>query len=201
MYLCITKTAEAMITSANYHLATTAIWTIVSEVPANAIEGHCSLAEGGRSNSCYWITDAGVYRASDHWGFGIASCAWHLNVAVKGTTTRKVEGDLIKTASIVLAFCAWEDFYAQEDSRKVATVTSTVRMATERTEEANRMLGNDIAAIAVAQRQVADYGKCPSKIAAAEAKAANRTAQVRNTQAGMYDAKMAAYQFFNQIAY
>jgi len=201
MYLCHTKTAEAMITSANYHLATTAIWTIVNEVPANAVEGHCSLAEGGRSNSCYWITETGVYRASDHWGYGVASCAWHLNVAVKGTTTRKVEGDLIKTASIVLAFCAWEDFYAQEDSRKVAAITSTVRITTERTEEASRMLSNDIAAIAVAERQVADYGKCPSKIEAAQAKAANRTAQVRNTQAGMYDAKMAAYQFFNQIAY
>lgn len=190
-----------MITAANYHLATTAIWTVVNAVPANAVEGHCSLAEGGRSNSCYWITVEGVYRASDHWGYGVASCAWHLNVAVKGSTVRKVEGDLIKTNAMVLAFCRWEDFCAQETSRKVAAVAGTVRTATERTEEAKCMLGNDIAAIAVAERMVAEYGKCPSKIEAAKGKAANRVAQVRKNQFAMYDAKMAAYNFFTQIAY
>lgn len=31
------------------------------------------------SGSKYWYTDKGVYRLSDHWGFGVGSCDWLLN--------------------------------------------------------------------------------------------------------------------------
>lgn len=30
------------------------------------------------SGSRYWYTDNGVYRESDHWGKGVASCDWYL---------------------------------------------------------------------------------------------------------------------------
>lgn len=31
------------------------------------------------SGSMYWYTDEGVYRTSNHWGFGVGSCDWTLN--------------------------------------------------------------------------------------------------------------------------
>lgn len=30
------------------------------------------------SGSKYWLTDSGVYRVSNHWGYSIASCKWWL---------------------------------------------------------------------------------------------------------------------------
>lgn len=32
-----------------------------------------------QSGSSYWYTDEGVYRSSDHWGEGVASCDWMLD--------------------------------------------------------------------------------------------------------------------------
>jgi hypothetical protein len=48
------------------------------------------------SGSAYMYTDEGVYRQSDHWGYGIASCSWILDGNVQ--TGMKV------------GFAKWSDF-------------------------------------------------------------------------------------------
>lgn len=48
------------------------------------------------SGSAYMYTDEGVYRQSDHWGYGIATCSWILDGNVQ--TGMKV------------GFAKWSDF-------------------------------------------------------------------------------------------
>lgn len=48
------------------------------------------------SGSKYWYTEDGVYRYSDHWYDGVASCNWFLN------------NEICK--EYASGFCKWEDF-------------------------------------------------------------------------------------------
>jgi hypothetical protein len=59
------------------------------------------------SGSSYMYTEKGVYRKSNHWCLGVATCLWLL------------DGDVCQTEKI--GFCKWEDFiaYSKEDRKKI----------------------------------------------------------------------------------
>ena len=52
--------------------------------------------------SRYWYTDKGVYRKSDHWGGGVASCSWYLE-----GWTKKNSGVII--TGMMTAFIPWDE--------------------------------------------------------------------------------------------
>lgn len=52
--------------------------------------------------SRYWYTDKGVYRKSDHWGGGVASCSWYLE------GWKQNNSSVIHTGMIT-AFVPWEE--------------------------------------------------------------------------------------------
>ena len=58
----------------------------------------------GNISSQYWYTDDGVYRRSNHWGSGVASCNWYLG-------NQKLGSDMNVTSNAKVGFCKWEDFY------------------------------------------------------------------------------------------
>ena len=63
----------------------------------------------GKISSEYWYTDEGVYRRSDHWGVGVASCDWALMTEEKVIGT----GDLAKHLDKKVGFIRWEDLKAK----------------------------------------------------------------------------------------
>ncbi len=60
------------ITKDDYHQATEVVW-----VPDKMPSGSPDYVSPGHRGSRYWLTEDGVIRASDHWGWGVASCDWH----------------------------------------------------------------------------------------------------------------------------
>ncbi|MCR4854846.1 MAG: hypothetical protein K5908_01640 [Erysipelotrichaceae bacterium] len=65
---------------------------------------------GSPSGSCYWYSEEGVIRGSDHWGCGVGNCDWALKTR-KGET---VYGHYWKYtrnfARPRFGFAKWEDF-------------------------------------------------------------------------------------------
>lgn len=59
------------------------------------------------SGSKYWYTDNGVYRMSNHWGFGVGSCDWTLNSHPE--LSYRDEG------SDRLGYAEWKDFTHTDD--------------------------------------------------------------------------------------
>lgn len=59
------------------------------------------------SGSKYWYTDNGVYRLSNHWGFGVGSCDWTLNANPE--LSYRDEG------SDRLGYAEWKDFTHTDD--------------------------------------------------------------------------------------
>lgn len=59
------------------------------------------------SGSKYWYTDNGVYRMSNHWGFGVGSCDWTLNAHPE--LSYRDEG------SDRLGYAEWKDFKHTDD--------------------------------------------------------------------------------------
>lgn len=64
---------NSIITRDNFYDYTACDWKEVKSHP----EGKPDYESD--SGSKYWYTDSGVYRESDHWGFGVGSCDWTLN--------------------------------------------------------------------------------------------------------------------------
>lgn len=64
---------NSIITRDNFYDSTACDWKEVKSHP----EGKPDYESD--SGSKYWYTDSGVYRESDHWGFGVGSCDWTLN--------------------------------------------------------------------------------------------------------------------------
>lgn len=64
---------NSIITRDNFYDSTACDWKEVKSHP----EGKPDYESD--SGSKYWYTDNGVYRESDHWGFGVGSCDWTLN--------------------------------------------------------------------------------------------------------------------------
>jgi hypothetical protein len=64
---------NSVITRDNFYDSTACDWKEVKSHP----EGKPDYESD--SGSKYWYTDNGVYRESDHWGFGVGSCDWTLN--------------------------------------------------------------------------------------------------------------------------
>lgn len=62
---------------------------------------HTSFTRDGEISSEYWYTKDGVYRRSNHWGCGVASCDWLLDTQ---ETTDMEKGDR------KWGFCKWENF-------------------------------------------------------------------------------------------
>lgn len=87
---------EEPITKDNYYSSTACNWSEVDKAP----EGKPDYTSD--SGSKYWYTEQGVYRESDHWGFGVGSCDWTLNSNPE-LSHRDEEGDRI-------GFAQWKDF-------------------------------------------------------------------------------------------
>lgn len=64
---------------------------------------------GGGSR--YWYTDEGVYRESDHWGTGIATCKWYLD----GKECFCRDWSVEHLSKPTVGFCKWEDFEPAND--------------------------------------------------------------------------------------
>ena len=67
------KYASSKITKDNFFDCTACNWKQVN----NTMEKDPDYVSD--SGSKYWYTESGVYRLSDHWGFGVGSCDWLLN--------------------------------------------------------------------------------------------------------------------------
>lgn len=64
-----------------------------------------------KSGSKYWLTEAGVYRKSDHWG-GVSSCYW---LAKSGD---KISDFVDWGKKSVTGFAKWTDFEEHTFSRE-----------------------------------------------------------------------------------
>ena len=60
-----------------------------------------------KSDSCYFYTNDGVYRKSNHWG-RVANCRWKL-----------VANENYKNQQIVIAFAKWSDFFPINSTEKI----------------------------------------------------------------------------------
>lgn len=116
-----------MKTSENFFESTKADYQRVDSLP-NGFDQENPDYES-RSGSKYWYTDQGVYRMSDHWGYGIASCWWFLDggfygygmhpvdfeksdyrhgIVVMADGTDRYQGD--REMAPVIGFCEWAKF-------------------------------------------------------------------------------------------
>lgn len=98
-----------MKTAKNFFKNTVANFTNC-EIPTGKSD-YCS-----ESGSCYFYTEKGVIRVSDHWGSQIASCSWYLDIDNMEYFNRVKTIDGVDynikcyKANIVAGFCRWEDF-------------------------------------------------------------------------------------------
>jgi hypothetical protein len=88
--------------------------------PLDKEPDHVSFDRDGNVSSEYWYTEKGVYRRSDHWGYGVASCDWQLEGSPdkhlsKGGST------LDFYSKRQTGFSSWEDF----KKNKVQFITLT----------------------------------------------------------------------------
>lgn len=79
----------------NFFDFTTVNFTEVEFLPKDA-----KLSFVSKSDSAYWYNQEGVYRESDHWGCGIATCNWFLNNRIENCGSYYP----------VIGFARWEDF-------------------------------------------------------------------------------------------
>ncbi|WP_088323463.1 hypothetical protein [Polaribacter tangerinus] len=59
------------------------------------------------SNSCYYYTEKGVYRKSNHWG-RVANCRWKL-----------IANNTYKNQKMVIGFAKWTDFFDIKSTEKL----------------------------------------------------------------------------------
>ena len=86
----------------NFYRSSVGFWD-VTETPDREPD-HISYSSYGMSvSSDYWYTNSGVYRRSDHWGTGVASCDWYLSDAIKSGLILRYE----------TAFIRWKDLKAK----------------------------------------------------------------------------------------
>lgn len=67
---------------------------------------YVSRDRNGKISSQYWYTDEGVYRVSNHWGHGVASCDWYL--LDNGRKKSNLSG-LVVTSTKKCGFIKWSD--------------------------------------------------------------------------------------------
>lgn len=75
---------------------TYANWREVPKLPPE-LEGR-EPSYPSRRGSLYWYTNSGVYRKSDHWGYGIGTCDWLLD-------GQSYDGIISR-----IGYCRWDDF-------------------------------------------------------------------------------------------
>jgi hypothetical protein len=63
----------------------------------------------GKVSSEYWYTEEGVYRRSDHWGQGVASCNWNLKDNPE-SKTKESSGGLEFYSKKLVGFAPWSSF-------------------------------------------------------------------------------------------
>ena len=103
------KTMRTQINKTNFMNGTVANFTGV-EMPTTTPD---YVSESG---SKYWYTENGVIRAADHWGLGIATCDWSIDIEFAEKFQKEVtKGDVtymgtFYKAKEVAGFCAFEDF-------------------------------------------------------------------------------------------
>ena len=92
----------------NFFKNSICFWKETSYVPKREPD-HTSLERYGDVSSQYWYTPKGVYRRSNHWGEGIASCDWYWKDAKYIQTFREI---LVYNRRYV-GFAEWKDFAAK----------------------------------------------------------------------------------------
>ena len=101
----------------NYYLATWAVFKKISDTTDKDIlqkqfndlrEKHGNYYKSGY-NSQYVIGDGGVYRLSDHWGRGVASCQWYLAYKAAPPIDDDNKG-LSVYNTLAIGFCKFSDF-------------------------------------------------------------------------------------------
>lgn len=86
----------------NFYIRSVGFWRVVDE--PNREPDYISYSNySWNISSQYWYTTSGVYRKSDHWGLGIASCDWYLE-------NRASDGMIYDSET---AFIAWKDLKAK----------------------------------------------------------------------------------------
>lgn len=91
----------------NFHNHT---FCVFQEVPFENIENR-KLDYKSRSGSCYYFTETGVYRYSNHWGRA-AKCKWRLEGSGPENASRNKVG-----------FALWTSFHSDNDSEKLYFIT------------------------------------------------------------------------------
>lgn len=95
----------------NYFLNTIATFKDVT----NSFENKFKADFISDSGSEYMYKDNGVYRKSDHWGWGIASCDWELDSGNYGmehlyANNKELYLKVKKEKGEKIGFCKWDDF-------------------------------------------------------------------------------------------
>ena len=62
------------------------------------------------SGSCYWYSEDGVVRGSDHWGNGVGNCDWALKLKNGRTIYGKSSEDVRCFRNYKYGFAGWEDY-------------------------------------------------------------------------------------------
>jgi hypothetical protein len=181
-----------MINATNFHLATAALFTMVDATndPFSGVDRKVVADFASRGGSYYVYTAEGVYRHSNHWGAGIASCDWYLGGYDAAFDTNSSD---LQVGAYTTGFCAWADFQPTSAFNKVNAANTRVRMAEASLESA-------IASVSVYATRLAAATSI-SKIKKAQADLDGTIAYVSRKSAALYDAKIEAYNLANQASY
>jgi hypothetical protein len=195
------------ITSDNFYLNTVATWSPVPE-SQDPFKDMTTIGEfQDKSNflspngSAYIYTDQGVYRNSDHWGDGIASCDWYLPSFNGRLIKEKQFGKKLYKGKPTTAFCKWKDFFPREDFNKIHDAWYITYLADFTLKRNIELLTQDKDLVKAAFRSIVKHGKPASKVDEALEKLNNRQERISLAQTKLYDAKMKAYSLACQINY
>ena len=104
--ICKEFTKEAA-TKDNFFMNSICFWKETSYVPKRKPD-YTSYTKYGEVSSRYWYTPKGVYRKSNHWGEGVASCDWYW----QNSTYKKLFNEIAVYNKQYIGFAKWEDFAA-----------------------------------------------------------------------------------------
>lgn len=91
----------------NFFKNSICFWKETSYVPKRNPD-YTSLNRYGDVSSQYWYTPKGVYRRSNHWGDGVASCDWYF----KDAKYNQLFNEIAVHNRRYVGFAEWKDFAA-----------------------------------------------------------------------------------------
>ena len=107
-YAIAKEFTDTVANSDNFYKNSICFWKETSYVPKREPD-YTSLDRYGDVSSQYWYTPNGVYRRSNHWGDGVASCDWYF----KDSKYNQLFNEIAVHNRRYVGFADWKDFAAK----------------------------------------------------------------------------------------